>query len=337
MKTIYLHVGNFKTGTSAIQKFCSDNRSSLLESGYDYIRSARPRTTPTNHGKLPLSLASEYDIYVPAWYREKDDFKSVSKAVIEEIEGSSCNNIIISSEEFYRFAGNRDATVGLLSEELRKLFSRYNVKVIIYVREPLGMAKSWYNQANKGRAPTRRFMDFFYYMNTSLLLPQKNAALWRDCFGTDCLVLEPYRLSRTDHIHRFLALMGAQLPLSVPLSERLVNKKRKDETIELDRIARVMRIESDDERAMYLESFVLKNKKNTELLLEKINLINIEFLNFCQREGLDYCENAEFTLNDLAEYEEKINNVKPMAFSLLRRKLGEVRYSRLARFIKRAI
>jgi hypothetical protein len=41
MKTVYLHIGNFKTGTSAIQASCSRNRDLLLENGIDYLLSGR--------------------------------------------------------------------------------------------------------------------------------------------------------------------------------------------------------------------------------------------------------------------------------------------------------
>ena len=158
MKTIYLHVGNFKTGTSAIQKFCSDNRGKLLKCGYDYIDCARPRNNHTNHGKLPLSLAQKHGCYIPNWYNEKDDYQSVSKAVVEEIESSVCENIIISSEEFYRIAGYKKAIVQSAANELQELFAGHTVKALMYVREPLEMLKSWYNQANKPNVPTRRFI-----------------------------------------------------------------------------------------------------------------------------------------------------------------------------------
>ena len=34
MKRLYIHIGHYKTGTSAIQKYCSDNDRSLAKSNY---------------------------------------------------------------------------------------------------------------------------------------------------------------------------------------------------------------------------------------------------------------------------------------------------------------
>ena len=36
MKTLYLHIGTSKTGTSAIQIFCKDNQETLKKQGYYY-------------------------------------------------------------------------------------------------------------------------------------------------------------------------------------------------------------------------------------------------------------------------------------------------------------
>lgn len=36
MKTLYLHIGTPKTGTSAIQIFCKDNQETLKKQGYYY-------------------------------------------------------------------------------------------------------------------------------------------------------------------------------------------------------------------------------------------------------------------------------------------------------------
>ena len=36
MATLYLHIGMHKTGTTAIQRFCAENRRALLKRGYCY-------------------------------------------------------------------------------------------------------------------------------------------------------------------------------------------------------------------------------------------------------------------------------------------------------------
>lgn len=333
MKTIYLHVGNFKTGTSAIQKFCSDHRRELLRLGYDYIKSARPRSNPTNHGKLPISLIMQYERNKPTWYDDKESFQQISKAVIDEIEESSANNIIISSEEFYRIPGCKASTMENATTDLRAIFLKYDVKVIMYVRRPLDMLKSWYNQINKSNMPIRRFADFFYYMNTFLLLPQPNAVFWRNCFGAECLHLEPYHLEGTEHINRFIELIGIDGSINIRPSTYKINPKRNEDTLESDRISRIMLLEKETERDKYLNSFVFQNASTQKKLMEKINLINQEFSNFCESENLSI-PNASFEINDLLIHEEKVNGSEKVTPSSFRKMLAVVRDSDLARIAK---
>jgi len=334
MKTIYLHVGNFKTGTSAIQKFCSDHRKELLDSGFDYLPGARPSRNTVSHGKIPVSLIMKYGGHVPSWYIDTDSFSDVCAAVVTQIDSSKCDNIILSSEEFYRIASYKNSTIKSAIADLRELFSGHQVKVIMYVREPLPFSKSWYNQANKANIPLRRFTDFFYYLNKSLLLPQNNARFWRDCFGSDCLIIEAYGLSGTNHIRRFLDLIAADPSLAIQASDSLINAKRNEKTLELDRISRIMLLKDVNEREIYLNSFVLKNAANTQKLQDKIDFINREFVNFCREEGLTF-RNASFGLADLMDYEKTINRKDASSPNIFRRKLAQIRNSNLTHIVKK--
>jgi len=334
MKTIFLHIGNFKTGTSAIQKYCHDARRELLQNGYDYIEAARPKSNPTNHGKLALSLLSEYETYIPAWYDETDAFEQVSAEVSRAINNSPVDNIIISSEEFYRIPSHNAASVECMQKALRNLFEGHHVKVVMYVRKPLDMLKSWYNQANKSNLPLRRFTDFFYYLNSSILLPQSNAHFWRECFGSKCLIIEPYCLSGDEHIQRFIELINPDTPMEVRSSQALVNQKRNEETLELDRICRIMLLKDKVEREVFLRNFVFENSANLKLLRKKIFYVNNMFDKFCTDEGLLFAD-ASFNLTDLLVHEERVNRKDVVSTSTSRYRLAQIRNSQLTRFMKK--
>lgn len=334
MKTIYLHVGNFKTGTSAIQKFCSDHREELLEDGFDYLRCARPSRNNSNHGKLSVSLISKYGGHIPHWYNDKDDFQLISKTVIGEIQRSSCDNIIISSEEFYRIAGYKAATVERAACDLQKLFSGHRVKVIMYVRKPFDLLKSWYNQANKSNRPFRRFSGFFYHLNNTILLPQSNALFWRKCFGSGCLTLEPYTLFGNEHVQRFLELVGTKVSPDEHSPHLLVNQKRSEKTLEQDRISRIMLLKHEDERKKYLESLIVSSENGIQKLEIKVDFINRNFASFCSQEGIAL-ENTTFSLSDLITHEEKVNGNDAIPPGFLRRNLAKLRDSHLAHLIKK--
>lgn len=315
MKTIYLHVGNFKTGTSAIQRYCSDNQKELMDCGIDYLEVARPRSNPTNHGMIPLSLQSKYGEFIPSWYDDNESFEAVFYDVKKAVDNSPCNNIVISSEEFYRIPGLRKITVEHMQNNLRELFEGYDVKLLMYVRPPLDMLKSWYNEVNKANKPSRRFTDFFYVLDKSILLPTENAIFWRKCFGTRNLSIESYELNGQLHIEHFLKLVGVNIQKAPPRSEALVNKKRDEHTLERDRISRILQLSDKKEREKYLRSVAFMNTQNFEKLQSKIDRINHVFSKFCQDEGLDI-SNGTLNLRDLLIHEEEINRKDVVTTSL---------------------
>jgi hypothetical protein len=274
-----------------------------------------------------------YERNKPTWYDDKESFEQVSKTITEEIDESSEDNIIISSEEFYRIPGCKTPTIENAITDLRAMFSKYDVKVIMYVRKPLNMLKSWYNQINKSNMPIRRFADFFYYMNIFLLLPQQNAAFWRSCFGADCLLLEPYHLRGTEHINRFIELIGVSDTLSLRPSASKINPKRNEDTLESDRISRIMLLEKESERNKYLNSFVFQNESTQKKLIEKIDLINQEFSIFCKSENLSIPD-ASFKMNDLLIHEKRVNGNDKVTPSPFRKMLAVIRDSELARIAK---
>ena len=304
MKTIYLHVGNLKTGTSAIQKFCSEHRSELLEHGYDYLNAARPRGNNSNHGKIPLSLIKKHQGHLPSWYRDPDDFQEVCRKVTEEIDASRCQNILVSSEEFYRFAGYRKETRLSAMADLRKLFSGHSVKVIMYVRDPFDFAKSWYNEVSREGSPRRRFIEFFYFLKKSYLLPGSNAHFWRECFGLDSLKLEPYILSGNDHLTRFMSVIGCNCPAEIP--SPIVNPRKSARLLEEDRVRRIMSIKDVRKRDRYLKHHVFSSVNNINTLIRKIDDVNAQFSEFCSRENLDIPA-SEISLEKLLAYEESVN------------------------------
>ena len=306
MKTIYLHVGNLKTGTSAIQQFCSDQRNELLDSGYDYLRCARPKKNVTNHGKIPISLMQKYGAHVPLWYGDSDDFETIRQRVTDEINSSNCDNIIISSEEFYRIAGYGKKKQELIAADLYSLFADFTVKVVMYVRDPLEFSKSWYNEVNKGNIPHKRFTDFFYALDESYLIPQQNARFWRHLFGQECIILEPYHLLGKEHITRFTSLLGVEIPSTLFISRPNVNVKRDEETLEQDRVRRIMALADATEREKYLRNSVFKTLDNFQALTDKVHRVRKGFDDFCLREKVNLPDST-LSLASLLIHEEVVN------------------------------
>jgi hypothetical protein len=332
MKTVYLHIGNFKTGTSAIQEYCSRHRDILLKNDIDYIRSGRSASAPKSHATLPLSMLYERDRYTPAWYRRQESSAEVLSAVRKEIESSGCNNILISSEEFYRIAGLSEKVAEDIMNNLTPTFAGFQVKVLMYVKPPLQFLKSWYNQANKANVPIRRFIDFTYYLNSSLLLPRRNATLWRKHFGQDCLIIEPYNLAGSRHLERFFELLDLEPDSTWSIPDTVTNPKRREDTMELDRKARILALNDSDERKLYLENEITADAVKLKKLEEKIDGINRDFALFCQQESI-IMDHRPISIADLLRHEQLVNSKAVNAPGLVRR-LRARAYNQLSQILK---
>jgi len=306
MKTVYLHVGNFKTGTSAIQKYCSERRSALLSDGVNYLQSARPSGDRTSHGRIPLSLYCRLGAFAPDWYDDTIPYEQVAEAVAAEIADTDAPAILISSEEFYRLPSCADDVKYNAMEQLRQLFDGCAVKVIMYVREPMDFLKSWYNQLNKPLLPTVRFTDCFYSLDKSLLLPHVNASFWRNCFGDDCLIVQPYNPDEGRHVQYFLQLVGLSGVELRPSASKRVNPGRKEGTLERDRIAKIMALPTREQRQQYLGSRAFASMDNFENFEIVIHRVNKYFDTFCRREGLEDMI-SEVSLGALLVHEERVN------------------------------
>lgn len=96
-KTIYLHVGTHKTGTTFLQNFLSKNYEALKEQGFDYLIS-----NCIWNAHHPLG-----------WCFQGMDYNSlktlchwadygVINRLEDEVQQSNCNSFIISSENLYQ-------------------------------------------------------------------------------------------------------------------------------------------------------------------------------------------------------------------------------------------
>ncbi|AQA17033.1 hypothetical protein BST95_01200 [Halioglobus japonicus] len=66
-KRLTLHIGDFNTGSTALQTSLSENRDKLYQRGINYPASARPRSKPISYGVLSLSTLDEFGEHTPEW------------------------------------------------------------------------------------------------------------------------------------------------------------------------------------------------------------------------------------------------------------------------------
>ncbi len=138
-KRIIIHTGPFKTGSSAIQYWLSKNRDTLDSLGVYYPVHNIDKNSISS-GNL-LSICN-YEEGVLSVSHDK------ANTLLEEFENSNANILLLSSEYFFSCI-----------EELSEVFP--SSEFVVYVREPLELANSTYNQSVKRAGNTKEFnVDF---------------------------------------------------------------------------------------------------------------------------------------------------------------------------------
>lgn len=155
MNTLYVHIGQPKTGTTTIQKFCATNRTYLLRENIDYIF-LTPHSDDVGNacyfsgGLHPLGNISTKDVYV--------------NKILKSLES---NNVLLSRETFW-FAEN-------LGEWLKQWNDiGVSVKVIVYLRrQDLFFESFWSELIREGKGFSISFDEFVNIVMNEELLPHR--------------------------------------------------------------------------------------------------------------------------------------------------------------------
>lgn len=133
---LYLHIGNHKTGSTAIQSLLENNTETLNRTDFIYPQTGRLKGA--HHGivrHLKKETEKHFDDFVGK-KTERKDFELLLKNLQEEC-AEYCN-IIISSEEFF----NCNSLDSIRVHEFISLFE--NVTVIVYLRNQIDHIESSY-------------------------------------------------------------------------------------------------------------------------------------------------------------------------------------------------
>lgn len=307
-KTVYIHIGNFKTGTTAIQKFCHDYSERLKENNFRYISNNRPSNNITNHGKLSLSLYEKFGGVPPRdWYNDDTTFEEEIKVCIDEIESSSQENIIISSEEFWRLPTLPNGKEAI--QHLYDSFSAYKLKIIIYIREPFSFSKSWYNQVIKGGVAVKPYLDFFLSTPLSFLLPGEQLKSWEQFVGSENIILKEYAKSGVDHINEFLNLLGMKDLCENNDLTKTINQAIPHKKLEARRLENILKSSNNQEHIQYLyQSNVLDDITGWTQCQQHAHQLNQEFNAFMQ----EYLPDVDYKQSDFFDHFSYHNDINTL-------------------------
>lgn len=164
-KTLYLHIGTPKTGTTSIQHFCYNNREALLENGFLYPEFP---FVYSNKGKYRNGLFLEAVFFDNEGTRQKEQEEENFIKGLEMLKElfKTHNNIILSDEGIWTACFNRKRGRPLmrrLKEAAEK--AGYNIKIIVYLRRQDDFLLSWYNQIIKHNITSKNTLTWEEYFD----------------------------------------------------------------------------------------------------------------------------------------------------------------------------
>lgn len=232
MTQLYLHIGHYKTGTSALQSW-------LAEGGLDgrllYPRAGRRGGRRVSHAGLALPLARDHGFTPPAWYRGPLDTDAAFAELHAELASAAPRKVLISSEEFIQLA-LRDAPEAALAD-LRERLAPYRPRLILTLREPLALLTSWHGQISRRPRPLPPFLDVFTELNPDFLAQEPIRARFAGAFGPRALRLIAYRGPGRRQLYRFLLATRCLPPRGAAVP--LVNVSNRGERLEIERYAKM--------------------------------------------------------------------------------------------------
>ena len=194
-KTIFLHIGLPKTGTTYLQCQIQTNRDKLRDNGIFVPQTGQ--LVGRDHNLLALALQPErwdqFPIPVSA------SLPSLWHDLLAEIDNCGCPTILITSEAFSWELKTPDQI-----KSVRDYLVNYDVKIVLCEREPYGFISSMYgHMLRTGRGPYSLesfVLEFPYYWSAS---SQKKR--WGEFFGENNFIRLAYEeLSGEFILHKFL-------------------------------------------------------------------------------------------------------------------------------------
>jgi hypothetical protein len=235
---IFLHIGNYKTGSTAIQSFLFANRARLRE--LDYYVPEAGRIGDAHHGWAGALLGRP---------GSPSDADGLFREIREELDACGCDKAVVSSETLFN---------GMIPEEVVSKLRGHEFAVIAYLRRQDEFASAFYMQLVKHP----NFMEADPPDLSRFLLPRGPVNYlnilkrWAEVVRTESLFVHPYEKEQLPDglIPNFLSRIGLSRDAFPAGAEALsVNVTIETELIEYLRIANGLGL-SQDEHAKLLHA-----------------------------------------------------------------------------------
>lgn len=245
-RTLILHIGHYKTGTTALQVFCDKNAAALARRGITYAASQRHLSKHSIYAFALLRAAGVKRLM--HGYARPEPPEAIWAKLLDEVRAAPTPNVLVSSEEFIRLAM---APAGVA--RLRAILAGapdIAVRVIAYLR-PIGPhLRSWHNQlVKKGQCQS----GFQTAVATEIEAIHHDYALalapWHALAGPGGLIVRAYDddlRQGTRLFADFMAALGTDLPRWPVLPGGDPNPRADDRMLDVLRLAHERGVAPDD-------------------------------------------------------------------------------------------
>lgn len=203
-KRLFLHIGSFKTGSTAIQGYLKSNAEALAGAGLNYVKSGR---TNISHNSMVRLF-------------RKSGGARVCRKIANEIEQNPAPVHVVSSEMF--FQANVAKHLGRhLSDDLKS-----RTTVVVYVRRQDKYLEAMYKQLVKNHRIVPDAMGFHDARLESLAYSHTLAA-YAEQFGVQNMIVRPFQrenFPQGDVVADFLSHMDLSLPDSLDHAQKSTNQ-----------------------------------------------------------------------------------------------------------------
>lgn len=199
MKQIYIHIGLHKTGSTYIQKVLAENRALLRSFDVDYPDLGAEFLF--GHHNVAWSLIPNHAL------QNTEDF--TLDQMLDYIDESTAKRFIISSEDFDFLQPDQVS-------KLKRLLFDYDVKIVMYVRNPMNALYSHWQESVK-HGDVRPLRD---YAEQLLANPQpldycRIADIWATVFGSQAMSFIIYENLAADNTDIALYLLREILAINI--------------------------------------------------------------------------------------------------------------------------
>ena len=169
MKTLHVHIGTPKTGTTSIQNFCVDNEKLLEMQGYCYplFPYSYKSVAKVRNGHFLFGMITDEN-----GTRDKEKEAANYKGGMQKLHElfRTYDNIILSDEDIWRHMDQTKKTLmAELKEEADK--SGFALHIIVYLRrQDKFMSSLWNQQIKQGTLTQYTFDEYYAQVNREVRL-----------------------------------------------------------------------------------------------------------------------------------------------------------------------